>query len=448
MSDLLSIGASGVKAYQSALTTVSENIANANVTGYARRTTDLKEVGAPAGTYASNRTLAGGGVIAAGVVRSANEYASAAVRSSGADLARTATGVNWLERVDGVMAGNQLNERVTGFFNAARTLASDPTSTALRSSMLGTATSVATAFTATGAAFAQAAEDLDAMTRTSVDTLQSLGQSLAKVNDGLGRVQGGSSAAANLADQRDQLLEQMSALVDVDSKLDSIGRATVTLGGKAGPAFVSGMTVGTLAYERTSDGVPAFSVTMAGRESSLIANGGALAGVVDGAQKLAGARATLDTIASNFVGRMNSIQTGGDDQDGKAGTALFATGDSPTDISVVITDPRAIAAASRGGGVRNSGNLGAIDTARTTGGFEAGITALITGNATTLKQRQTIADAQGAIRDGAVATRDSASGVNLDTEAVELMRFQQAYSASSRVISVARDIFQTLIDIR
>ncbi|KQM67428.1 flagellar biosynthesis protein FlgK [Sphingomonas sp. Leaf17] len=448
MSDLLSIGASGVKAYQSALTTVSENIANANVTGYARRTTDLKEIGAPAGVLATNKNLAGGGVIAGGVVRSADEYASNAVRSSGADLARTATGVNWLDRIDSVMAGNQLNERVTGFFNAARTLASDPTSTALRSNMLGAATSTATAFTATGAAFTQAADDLDTMARASVDTLQRLGQSLAKVNDGLGRAASGSSAAANLSDQRDQLLEQMSALVDVDSKLDPIGRATVTLGGKSGPLFVSGKTVGALGYEQTSDGVPAFTVTMDGRESSLTANGGALAGTVDGAQKLATARATLDTIAGEFTDRMNTIQTGGDDQTGKPGTALFATGDRPTDISVVITDPRGIAAASTGGGVRNSGNLSAIDAARTAGGFETGITALITGNATTLKQRQTIADAQGAIRDGAVAMRDSATGVNLDTEAVELMRFQQAYSASSRVISVARDIFQTLIDIR
>jgi flagellar hook-associated protein 1 FlgK len=36
----------------------------------------------------------------------------------------------------------------------------------------------------------------------------------------------------------------------------------------------------------------------------------------------------------------------------------------------------------------------------------------------------------------------------MDSEAVELMRFQQAYSASSRVIQVARDTLQTILDIR
>lgn len=448
MSDMLSIGASGVKAYQSALTTVSENIANANVTGYARRTTDLKEIGAPSGVQSSRAGFSGNGVVAAGITRSADQYASGAVRNAGADLARTATGVNWLERIDAVMSGNKLSERVTGFYNATRTLASDPTSTSLRSGVLAQASSAAAAFSATGEAFVQAGKDLNSQAQDAADALRSLGNTLAKVNEGFGRVQSNGAAAATLADQRDQILEQMSALVDVDSSLDAIGRATVTLGGKSGPTFVSGVTVGSIGVDTTTDGVPAFSVTIAGRESALDANGGALAGIVDGARKLAGAQATLDTLASDFADGINQIQTNGDDQDGAAGTAMFATGARATDISVVLTDPRKVAAASRGGGVRNAANLAAVELSRTTDGVESGVTALITGNASTLKQRNTIVDAQSAIRDGAVATRDSATGVNLDTEAVELMRFQQAYSASSRVIAVARDIFQTLIDIR
>ena len=69
-------------------------------------------------------------------------------------------------------------------------------------------------------------------------------------------------------------------------------------------------------------------------------------------------------------------------------------------------------------------------------------------NATTLASRKQVADAQSAIRDGAVAARDAISGVNLDSEAVDLLRFQQAYSASSRIIQVARDTLQTILDIR
>ena len=69
------------------------------------------------------------------------------------------------------------------------------------------------------------------------------------------------------------------------------------------------------------------------------------------------------------------------------------------------------------------------------------------GNASALEARKTVNEAQVAIRDQALTQRDSITGVNLDEEAVDLLRFQQAYQASSRVIQVARETFQTLFEI-
>jgi len=43
-----------------------------------------------------------------------------------------------------------------------------------------------------------------------------------------------------------------------------------------------------------------------------------------------------------------------------------------------------------------------------------------------------------------VGLREAVSGVNLDEEAGNLIKFEQAYNASARVISVARDIFNVL----
>lgn len=42
--------------------------------------------------------------------------------------------------------------------------------------------------------------------------------------------------------------------------------------------------------------------------------------------------------------------------------------------------------------------------------------------------------------------RDSISGVNLDEEAANLIQFEQVYNANARVITVARDLFDTLIN--
>ncbi len=54
-------------------------------------------------------------------------------------------------------------------------------------------------------------------------------------------------------------------------------------------------------------------------------------------------------------------------------------------------------------------------------------------------------DAQVAINDQVIAERESLSGVNLDEEAADMMRFQQAYQAAAQVITTADNMFQTLL---
>ena len=448
MSDLLATGASGVRAYQSALTTVSENIANAGTAGYARRSVALKEVNAGAGINSTSRVASGMGVVVDGVVRSADAFRSADVRASSADLARSETGVAWLDRIQTALTGNKLGDRLTSFFTSAQAMAADPTARAPRSVFLEAGTSAANAFAATGKALDQVAADLDGTAENAVTTLSGLGVALAKVNDGLGRVTPGTTSAAQLLDQRDQLLEQMSAISDVSVSIDVAGRAAVRLGGATGPTLVSGSDAGTVTYVRNDAGNVSFAVHRGGEIATLVPSGGALAGIVDGAQRIEAAREQLNGIATSFVDGVNAVQAQGRDLDGNPGGPMFATGDSPTDIQLTLTDPRGIAAAAVGGGPRDNSNLQALSALRSSARFEARTTGLVADNAAALSSRQQVAEAQSAIRDGAVAARDAVSGVNLDSEAVDLMRFQQAYQASSRVIQVARETLQSILDIR
>ena len=447
MSDLMSIGASGVRAYQAALGTVSDNIANVGTAGYARRSTALSEVAPVGGSLTGGRSLAGGGVTLSGIGRITDSYKTAQVRTSASDLSRTQAGATWLDRVQTALTGNQLGDRLTGFFTASTTLAADPTASAARSTLLEAGTSVAGAFSGTGRALDQVASDLDGTADDATATLDSLGQSLAKVNDGLGRVAEGSSAAASLADQRDALTEQMSAVADVDVRTDAQGRATVRLGGSSGPVFVSGNDAGHVTYARSDAGAVSFAVHRDGQTTSLVPGGGALAGIADAASRIADARAQVNTLATGFADGVNAVQAQGDDLNGKPGAAMFTTGASPNDLTLSLTDPSGVAAAARGGGARNNTNLASLASLRTSGAFESKTTALVSDTAAALASKQTVATAQTTIHDGAVTARDAVSGVNLDTEAVDLMRFQQAYQASSRVIQVARETFQSIIAI-
>src|SRR4051812_21382971 len=134
MSDMLSIGASGVRAYQSALTTVSENIANAGTAGYAKRTATIKEVVAVSGTTPIN--VNGLGATAAGVTRAGDDMRSAEVRTASTDLAKSETGATWMTRIEGALTGAQLGDQLTSFFTSANAVAADPSALAPRAAML------------------------------------------------------------------------------------------------------------------------------------------------------------------------------------------------------------------------------------------------------------------------------------------------------------------------
>jgi flagellar hook-associated protein 1 FlgK len=448
MSDLLGIGASGVRAYQTALSTTSENIANAGVEGYVRRTTDMKEVGAASTSVNGTAPIVGSGVIVSGIARESDELRQNAVRSAGADLARSETNVTWLDQIEQALTRNGLSTALTGFFNATKGIAADPSASAPRLAMLDAASGLADAFTGTATQLGQLAIDLDATAGNAVTTLNDLAFGLTRVNDGLSRAMPGSTGAAQLLDQRDQLLEQMSALSDISVTLDTAGRATVRLGNVSGPVIVDpGLTPGTVTYSRNTDGTVAYGLRRNGALQSVSPSGGALAGIADAAQRLAAATKQIDQLATALVDGVNAVQAQGEDLDGASGTPFFTVDAGAATMTIALTDWRGIAAAAPGGGARDNTNLAGLEALRSSSGAEEAVTSLVAENGAALSSRKTVAAAQTSIHDGAMAARDRMSGVNLDAEAVDLMRYQQAYQASSRVIQVAREIFQSILNV-
>jgi flagellar hook-associated protein 1 FlgK len=121
------------------------------------------------------------------------------------------------------------------------------------------------------------------------------------------------------------------------------------------------------------------------------------------------------------------------------------SGTSATTIALVSNDPTAIAAATPGG--NPAGNLLALSALRGDTGGEERWRLFNHRNAVDLRNARADADAAMVVTDQAVALRDRASGVDLDQEAGEMLRLQQAYGAAARVLQVARDTVQTILDI-
>ncbi|PCJ91456.1 MAG: flagellar hook-associated protein FlgK [Porticoccaceae bacterium] len=71
---------------------------------------------------------------------------------------------------------------------------------------------------------------------------------------------------------------------------------------------------------------------------------------------------------------------------------------------------------------------------------------LVAGVAVKTRQAQAGANTEQVLLNQSVSARDSVSGVNLDEEAANLIRYQQAYQAAAQVIAVANEMFQVLLN--
>jgi flagellar hook-associated protein 1 FlgK len=105
---------------------------------------------------------------------------------------------------------------------------------------------------------------------------------------------------------------------------------------------------------------------------------------------------------------------------------------------------------------RNALKLAALQTKDTLGDkgtgagptldYQAAYGQLVAMVGTKTHQVDVAGQAQQVVLEQAVAARDRVSGVNLDEEAANLLRMQQGYQASARVITTAQTLFQTLLD--
>jgi flagellar hook-associated protein 1 FlgK len=105
------------------------------------------------------------------------------------------------------------------------------------------------------------------------------------------------------------------------------------------------------------------------------------------------------------------------------------------------------------GAVGDNRNAFAIVDAMKSGVIEGGTVSVgaaierLTGNlGLQTRAAQMSRDAESAVNQSDVAARDAVSGVNLDEEAANMLRFQQAYQAAAQTIRITQELFQTLLD--
>lgn len=449
MSDLLSIGRSGVLAYQGALATIGENVTNADTAGYAKRTVVLKEATSVGGSYTLSRTSSAfGGVKASEVSRVWNQYQAANVWSANGDAGSASTRLQYLTAAQNSLddSDNGLGTKLSAIFTSATQLAASPGDTSVRQTMLAAISDAATAINQTDSGLAGVAATARTQASTLVDQTNTVLAQIAKLNVALHTAAPGTASRAQLEDQRDNLLGTLSNNLALNVTIDADGAATVKLGDYSGPTLVASddSSPAFVSMTSASDGRIALTVTKDGQTNAASPSGGALAGLIDATATIAGRRQQLNAIASKLATQLNTWQAHGITPAGTAGQPLI-TGTTAATIALATTDPAAIAAGSVS--ATDNGNLLALSSLRGTGGVEADWNALVTGHALSVSTAQTESDAAAARQSSAASALDETTGISLDTEAAQLLRYQQAYSASAKLIQTARQTLQDILSL-
>ena len=443
-SDLLSIARSGAMAARIALDVTAQNIANAASDGYVRRSVRLAEL-ASSGGFGRVGDVSLSGVRLDAVIRHADAFRQTEVRRTGSDAARASAELGGLQNIETATEQTNLYPSVVAFEASLERLTADPVSSSLRAAVLEDARTMVRTFNIAAQSLASVGEGLRFEASDGTAQLNLLAGELARVNLRLARAADATSDQSALLDSRYNLLQRLSGFADISTTFSADDTVQVRLGGSTGPQLVLGGTATSLAMTTAANGTIGFTLGAAPAPLS----GGALAGQAQALVALADTRTELDGIADMLIAAANAVQTGGVALDGSAGQPLFS-GSGAAGITLALTSGAGIATAPSGAGAgsRDPANLGALRGALSSNAIAGKLDSLLFGISSKVAGRAVTHEALSAIAGSARIALEAQSGVDLDAEAVNLIRFQQAFQASGKAMQVAGTLFDTLLAIR
>ena len=320
MSDLLGISSSAVAAYQRALTTVSNNIANASTEGYSRQVASL-EANSPE-KLATN--YIGTGVAYGAVARQVDVFAEKNLLNSNSDLATQTPIVDYSQRVIDIMGDKTvgLSSALDQFFKDANALSSDPASSVVRNQFVTTTGGVTSRFSEVSTQLDSVANDTKQALDSAISQVNTLTGQLALVNGQLTSNAKVINQPSELLDRRDLLLRQLSKLTRINTSFTANGTVTVSLGGTIAQSVVvdeqKNIPIGR--NDKSADPFGLLLDPYGNTKSLADASGGTIGGlktflsqILDPAQK------SLNLLATTFVDQVNAVQRNGVDAYGNSG---------------------------------------------------------------------------------------------------------------------------------
>jgi flagellar hook-associated protein 1 len=444
----LLIGLQALEANQGALDATSNNISNANTPGYTREVAQFGENE----QNESGNIVTGGGVSLDAVQSIRDELLNLQIQQQTSLQGSADTQLSSLQQIQTsfTTTGSDIASALTSFSSSLAQLSATPTSAAAQQSVIASGQDLAGAFNTTANTLTSAQSQADGQVTQTVAQINTLTAQIAQLNGQISQVPAGEDGGT-IEDQRDQLVQQLSGLVGISITQSNDGETITTANGSP---LVMGQNSYTL---QTATGSNGFQQVIDSNGNNITASiqGGTLGGAISVRDQIVpGLLSQLNTLASQFATAFNSAQAEGTDSNGNPGAAFFTVPSNPNDaaagIAVAITDPSQVAISSDGSADSNGNvaNLSAVLTqnlpsGQTPANAYASLVFQV-GNAASEANTQSTAIGDNLTQ---LTTQQGAvSAVNVDEETTNLLRYQTAYEAATRIVSTIQVLNNALMD--
>ena len=330
MSGLMSIGKSALTANYAALQTTGNNIANASTVGYSRQQVELAD--APGQNSGSG--FFGRGVDVATVSRSYSQYLTGHAVDTGSTAAADAARLDRLSQLETLfpIGAAGVGYAAGELLNSFTDLANNPADTGQRHVVLAHAQELAGRFAAIGDQITGLQTGVAQDIKGTIASVNSLAQQVAKLNVSIVAMRGGGGAPNQLLDERDQLVSQISKLINIKTLPAEDGSLGVLVAGGQSLVLGSGASALTVTPDefdpaKVQIGLRAGSTTRTLAPDAFV--GGAVAGLLKFQNNdLTAARNLMGQMATAISGSVNTQQSLGLSlgNPAAAGAALFSVG--------------------------------------------------------------------------------------------------------------------------
>lgn len=447
---ILNTGARALKTQQTAINVTGHNIANVNTPGYSRQRVNM----ATSDPLSLQTGQLGSGVKATEIQRIYNQFLIHQINDESQQLGKWAAQKDPLSQVEmlfNVGEESGLDSQLNAFWNAWQDLANNPTGITERNVLVSKSQGLAETFQEMNANLEQVAQHMTESIHGAVDEINTMGAQIADLNRLISQAENTGQNANDYRDQRDLLLKELSSKIDITTN-ESNGMVTVLIGNNN--VLVEDVRSWDLSFEdpdysiQTETGSTTFG-------SDEIA-GGALRGWMDVRDShILQYMGELDSLAAGLIDSVNTLHVTGTGLDGTQN--LFFGGSAANDIVVnadIVADTNKIAAAGPGGSIPGDNSMalaiaGLQHQATMNGNmstFGEYYQSIVTGIGSDVQQAHTQFNQQKEMADYLDGYRESISGVNLDEEMINLIKFQNAYDAAAKIISTVDEMLDRVIN--